>query len=191
MYKSLEDIMAEGFSFTVPSGVDLEKFGLDENISVIIAPGSKLSTVRENEEYEQFLADVWIGIMLTLMVVICVCCMCSCLLYHKFQQWKRRLRPSRTPSSVEEGGSPGYTDTDLPSYDMASGGLPSYDEAIKQSQRVKELAAGQRTANRTPPTEPEWVPRTPPTPVHQPLTELLRHLTPSTNSSTASAIKTS
>lgn len=42
-----------------------------------------------NEEYEQFLADLWVGIVLTLMVLSCVCCMCSCLLYHKFQQWKR------------------------------------------------------------------------------------------------------
>lgn len=40
-------------------------------------------------EYEQFLADVWVGIVLTLMVLSCICCMCSCLLYHKFQQWKR------------------------------------------------------------------------------------------------------
>ncbi|XP_044752422.1 uncharacterized protein LOC123312199 [Coccinella septempunctata] len=189
MYKSLEDIMAEGFSFTVPSGVDLEKLGLDENISVIIAPGSNLAAVRQSEEYEQFLADVWIGIILTLMVVICVCCMCSCLLYHKFQQWKRRLRSSRTPSSVEEGGSPGCTDTDLPSYDMASG-LPSYEEAILQLQRVKELAAGERTVNRSPPQEPEWVPRTPPTPVHQPLSELLRQLASSTNTSTGTSIKT-
>lgn len=39
-------------------------------------------------DYEQFLADVWVGIVLTLMVLSCVCCMCSCLLYHKFQQWK-------------------------------------------------------------------------------------------------------
>ena len=42
-----------------------------------------------DEEYEQFLADVWVGVVLTLMVLSCVCCVCSCLLYHKFQQWKR------------------------------------------------------------------------------------------------------
>lgn len=41
-------------------------------------------------EYEQFLADVWVGIVLTLMVLSCVCFMCSCLIYHKFQQWKSR-----------------------------------------------------------------------------------------------------
>lgn len=41
-------------------------------------------------EYEQFLADVWVGIVLTLMVLSCVCFMCTCLIYHKFQQWKTR-----------------------------------------------------------------------------------------------------
>lgn len=40
--------------------------------------------------YEQFLADIWVGIVLTLMVLSCVCFMCSCLIYHKFQQWKSR-----------------------------------------------------------------------------------------------------
>jgi uncharacterized Fe-S cluster-containing radical SAM superfamily protein len=46
-------------------------------------------TVYREEEYEKFLADVWVGVVLTLMVLSCVCCICSCLLYHKFQQWKR------------------------------------------------------------------------------------------------------
>jgi uncharacterized Fe-S cluster-containing radical SAM superfamily protein len=44
---------------------------------------------KEQEQYERFLADVWVGVVLTLMVLSCVCCVCSCLLYHRFQQWKR------------------------------------------------------------------------------------------------------
>lgn len=40
-------------------------------------------------EYDQFLADVWVGVVLTLMVFSCLCCMCSCMLYHRFQEWKR------------------------------------------------------------------------------------------------------
>lgn len=43
----------------------------------------------KNTQYEQLLADVWVGVVLTLLLLSCVCCMCSCLLYHKFQQWKR------------------------------------------------------------------------------------------------------
>lgn len=40
-------------------------------------------------DYDQFLADVWVGVVLTLMVFSCLCCMCSCMLYHRFQEWKR------------------------------------------------------------------------------------------------------
>lgn len=50
--------------------------------------GAELNIV--DPEYEQFLADVWVGIVLTLMVLSCVCFMCTCLIYHKFQQWKSR-----------------------------------------------------------------------------------------------------
>lgn len=47
-------------------------------------------TALSDPAYEQFLADVWVGIVLTLMVLSCVCFMCSCLIYHKFQEWKQR-----------------------------------------------------------------------------------------------------
>lgn len=59
---------------------------INNNFSVLIA--TEFAEITD-PEYEQFLADVWVGIVLTLMVLSCVCCMCSCLLYHKFQQWKR------------------------------------------------------------------------------------------------------
>lgn len=67
-------------------GLDLDK----NNVSLMVPPNiSDDITAETDPEYEQFLADVWVGIVLTLMVLSCVCCMCSCLLYHKFQQWKR------------------------------------------------------------------------------------------------------
>lgn len=56
-----------------------------DDVAVVPDTGTKY----REEEYERFLADVWVGIVLTLMVLSCVCCICSCLLYHKFQQWKR------------------------------------------------------------------------------------------------------
>jgi len=40
-------------------------------------------------DYDRFMADVWVGVVLTLMVFSCLCCMCSCMLYHRFQEWKR------------------------------------------------------------------------------------------------------
>lgn len=50
------------------------------------------AVTKSDQEYEQFLADVWVGIVLTLMVLSCVCFMCSCLIYHKIQQWKTRSK---------------------------------------------------------------------------------------------------
>lgn len=64
-------------------------FNLNKNFSLIIGTIPEVVRTETDPEYEQFLADVWVGIVLTLMVLSCVCCMCSCLLYHKFQQWKR------------------------------------------------------------------------------------------------------
>lgn len=73
------------FNFSEPS--------VNTDFSDYFGPGSGSkgyfnNSNMSNEEYEQFLADLWVGIILTLMVLSCVCCMCSCLLYHKFQQWK-------------------------------------------------------------------------------------------------------
>uniref|UniRef100_A0A182WEU6 Uncharacterized protein n=1 Tax=Anopheles minimus TaxID=112268 RepID=A0A182WEU6_9DIPT len=39
--------------------------------------------------YERFIGDVWVGIVLTLMILSSIFCMCSCFLYHKFRQWQR------------------------------------------------------------------------------------------------------
>lgn len=66
------------------------------NLTLLVAEVDDVAVVRETgtrykeqEQYDRFLADVWVGIVLTLMVLSCVCCVCSCLLYHRFQQWKR------------------------------------------------------------------------------------------------------
>lgn len=56
-----------------------------DDVAVVPDTGARY----REEEYERFLADVWVGVVLTLMVLSCVCCVCSCLLYHRFQQWKR------------------------------------------------------------------------------------------------------
>lgn len=83
---SLKSSQSDGFN----------KFNVNKNFSFIIDTIPDVIRTEANDlgntndkEYEQFLADVWVGIVLTLMVLSCVCCMCSCLLYHKFQQWKR------------------------------------------------------------------------------------------------------
>lgn len=40
-------------------------------------------------EYERFMNEVWITLVLVLFILSIVFCLCSCLLYHKFRQWKR------------------------------------------------------------------------------------------------------
>lgn len=148
--------MDETFTFNIQ---DLERLGRfnKENFSLILAPGigDPVVSTSESAEYEQFLADVWVGIVLTLMVLSCVCCMCSCLLYHKFQQWKRGVMDRRPDQNIEEGN----PEAELPSYTIASG-LPTYEEAIEQMKKVKELETV-KPAN----IGHGWVPQTPPTPV--------------------------
>lgn len=86
--------MEPRITFEIPSGLQLEAL---ENYTVLVTEtqgtmdgtASTGTSTQEAEQYEQLLADVWVGVVLTLMVLSCVCCMCSCLLYHKFQQWKR------------------------------------------------------------------------------------------------------
>lgn len=43
-------------------------------------------------EYERFVSDMWIGIVLTMLMVIIVFALCFWYMYHKFQQWKRSCK---------------------------------------------------------------------------------------------------
>lgn len=36
----------------------------------------------------RYISDIWIGVILTLLIVSIIFFICSCFLYHKFQQWK-------------------------------------------------------------------------------------------------------
>ncbi|XP_052860332.1 protein commissureless 2 homolog [Anopheles cruzii] len=83
--------------------------------------------------YERFIGDVWVGIVLTLMILSSIFCMCSCFLYHKFRQWQRNVLTARsqTLSSMDIETPPPYDVESLPSYTIVSG-LPSYQDAIEQ-----------------------------------------------------------
>ncbi|XP_035892713.1 protein commissureless 2 homolog [Anopheles stephensi] len=83
--------------------------------------------------YERFIGDVWVGIVLTLMILSSIFCMCSCFLYHKFRQWQRNVLTARsqTLSSMDIETPPPYDAESLPSYTIVSG-LPSYQDAIEQ-----------------------------------------------------------
>ncbi|KAL1491013.1 hypothetical protein ABEB36_011674 [Hypothenemus hampei] len=96
------------------------------------AEDSEVTAQQTDPVYEQFLADVWVGIVLTLMVLSCICFMCSCLIYHKFQEWKHRVAEAQNQINLENG----TLETELPSYTIASG-LPTYEEALEQLKHVK------------------------------------------------------
>ncbi|XP_046807457.1 protein commissureless 1-like [Lucilia cuprina] len=42
----------------------------------------------EEVEYSRVVSDIWIGVILTLLIVSVIFFICACFLYHKFQQWK-------------------------------------------------------------------------------------------------------
>lgn len=93
--------------------------------------------------YERFIGDVWVGIVLTLMILSSIFCMCSCFLYHKFRQWQRSVLTARsqTLSSMDLETPPPYDVESLPSYTIVSG-LPSYNDAIEQLKQKQQQYAG-------------------------------------------------
>lgn len=52
-----------------------------------IAHGSRIYT-GEEEDFAHVVSDIWIGVILTLLIVFVIFFICACFLYHKFQQWK-------------------------------------------------------------------------------------------------------
>lgn len=96
--------------------------------------------------YERFIGDVWVGIVLTLMILSSIFCMCSCFLYHKFRQWQRSVLTARsqTLSSLDVETPPPYDVESLPSYTIVSG-LPSYNDAIEQLKQKQQQQQQQRS----------------------------------------------
>ncbi|XP_055854001.1 protein commissureless 2 homolog isoform X2 [Episyrphus balteatus] len=86
-------------------------------------------------EYNRVVSDIWIGVILTLLIVTVIFFICSCFLYHKFQQWKNSYRTSDT---LNPGDVIRRYDMDvesLPSYTIVSG-LPSYDDALDEFRKA-------------------------------------------------------
>lgn len=46
----------------------------------------------EEMEYSRVVSDIWIGVILTLLIVSVIFFICACFLYHKFQQWKNSCK---------------------------------------------------------------------------------------------------
>lgn len=53
---------------------------------------SAIDELQKQVEYDQFMNEVWIGIVLILILISMVFCFCSCFLYHQFRVWKRNCK---------------------------------------------------------------------------------------------------
>lgn len=107
---------------------------VSRNFSIIV---SEIETgdVVPYDDYDRIFTDLWVGVVLTLMVLSCIGCLCSCFLYHKFQQWKCHVLESRGLGGDPENG--GFDVESLPSYTLVTG-LPTYEEALEQLRQVKK-----------------------------------------------------
>lgn len=100
-------------TFEIPNHLDLERLSMNNNFTVLLTefsniPGSSggssdFSDVNLNskhnymesyhhvlsgDDYDKYMGDIWLGILLMLMIGCSIFCMCTCFLYNKYRQWK-------------------------------------------------------------------------------------------------------
>ncbi|KAL5291095.1 hypothetical protein ACFFRR_010482 [Megaselia abdita] len=89
--------------------------------------------ITEQMEYDKLMNEIWIGIVLTLIIISMVFCICSCFLYHQFRLWKLNFRNSHRHGDnldIESAKLNPSDDDPVPEYSLVSG-LPSYDAALE------------------------------------------------------------
>lgn len=97
--------------------------GLAHNYTVLLSKLEKLAALSEinndhlnqalptvatghhgmsQNEYTRAISDIWVGVVLTLLILSTIFFICSCFLYHKFQKWKhsckycKKIPPEKT-----------------------------------------------------------------------------------------------
>ncbi|XP_075162335.1 comm2 [Haematobia irritans] len=97
----------------------------------VIIDGQSYDDLQKQVEYDQFMNEVWIGIVLILILISMVFCFCSCFLYHQFRVWKRNYRTTITQNEDEDNVKISLDLEDpVPEYTLVSG-LPSYEAALE------------------------------------------------------------
>ncbi|XP_067647683.1 protein commissureless 2 [Eurosta solidaginis] len=124
-----------GSSSTPDTSMDVLNLPSPPNHIVIDSSGfESVDELQRQLEYDKFMNEVWIGIVLTLILISIVFCICSCFLYHQFRAWKRNYRSTVTQSlnGLESETRKLYSDMDdpVPEYTLVSG-LPSYEAALE------------------------------------------------------------
>ncbi|KAL9904517.1 uncharacterized protein LOC119644426 [Glossina fuscipes] len=98
-------------------------------------------TYVDEVEYSRVVSDIWVGVILTLLIVSVIFLICAGFLYHKFQKWKNSYRSDATdPVETCRNYPPNYEMESLPSYTIVSG-LPTYDDALEQFRKAGIILA--------------------------------------------------
>ncbi|XP_030372214.1 uncharacterized protein LOC115622419 [Scaptodrosophila lebanonensis] len=102
-----------------------------------VAHGSRIYRGDDGDDYAHVVSDIWIGVILTLLIVFVIFFICACFLYHKFQQWKHSYRANHNEPTIEicRRCPPDYEVESLPSYTIVSG-LPTYDDALEEFRKA-------------------------------------------------------
>ncbi|XP_020801569.1 uncharacterized protein LOC110178710 [Drosophila serrata] len=102
-----------------------------------IAHGSRIYTGDDQQDFAHVVSDIWIGVILTLLIVFVIFFICACFVYHKFQQWKNSYRANHSDPTIEicRRCPPDYEAESLPSYTIVSG-LPTYDDALEEFRKA-------------------------------------------------------
>ncbi|XP_026845520.1 uncharacterized protein LOC6597008 [Drosophila persimilis] len=102
-----------------------------------IAHGSRIYTGDDGQDFAHVVSDIWIGVILTLLIVFVIFFICACFVYHKFQQWKNSYRANHSDPTIEicRRCPPDYEAESLPSYTIVSG-LPTYDDALEEFRKA-------------------------------------------------------
>lgn len=97
-------------TFELPSNVDIKNVNLPKNYTLFINELKRFAFGDDDDdgsgiyragnyyhgmtpdEYDRFISDMWIGIVLTIIMVFIVFALCFWYTYHKFQQWKISCR---------------------------------------------------------------------------------------------------
>jgi Commissureless len=96
-------------TFEIPTNLDFDSLVQSNNFTFLLSHGIVPANQHHSSggfnplndpEYHRFISDIWVGIVLTLMILSTVFCLCSCFLYHKFRQWKQNGRSSLNYSNL-------------------------------------------------------------------------------------------
>lgn len=86
--------MVDSIHLDVPANFNIKTMSVTKNFTLLhlnnmqTIDNVKFIGGMTEEEYRTLINDIWIGVILTLIIVSFIICLCSCFVYHKFEMWK-------------------------------------------------------------------------------------------------------